>query len=132
MKDIASAKEFLAKKKEIDIARMAIAGASIGANLALWQASIDENVRLLVLLSAGLDYRGIKTPALARKFSGPVFITASDGDSYAAESSRKLYDEFNGEKILKIINGKSHGTNMINSESELMDELLGWIVGKFG
>ena len=132
MNDIASAKEFLAEKKEIDISQMAIAGASIGANLALWHASIDENVRLLFLLSAGLDYRGIKTPALARKFSGPVFIMASDGDSYAAESSRKLYDEFNGEKILKIITGKSHGTNMINSEPELMNELLGWIDGKFG
>ncbi|MDL5501897.1 MAG: alpha/beta fold hydrolase, partial [Candidatus Methanoperedens sp.] len=50
MKDIAAAKEFL-KGKGADISEMAIAGASIGANLALWQASIDKDILLLILLS---------------------------------------------------------------------------------
>ncbi len=37
----------------VDISRMSIAGASIGANLAMWQASLDKDVRLMILLSAG-------------------------------------------------------------------------------
>ena len=128
MKDIAAAKDFLASKKEIDISRMAIAGASIGANLALWQASIDKDVRLLVLLSAGLNYRGIQTAQLAPGFQGPVYILASEGDTTnAAQNSRKLFEIFPGDKKLEIIQGDSHGTNMFLSEPGLMDKLLDWI-----
>ncbi len=58
LNDIESAKEFLSRQKDVDISRFAIAGASIGANLALWQAFMDKDVMLLVLLSAGLNYRG--------------------------------------------------------------------------
>jgi len=67
MNDIASAKEFLAGKSEVDLSRIAIAGASIGANLALWQASIDKDVRLIMLLSPGLNYRGILAGELATR-----------------------------------------------------------------
>lgn len=128
LNDIASAKDFLAKQKDIDISRLAIAGASIGANLALWQASMDKDVMLLLLLSAGIDYRGIQAPQLAAMCSCPVYILASEGDTYAAESSRKLYDTFPGDKRLNIIKGKSHGTDMFLSEPELIDELLVWAV----
>ncbi|VVB97805.1 2-succinyl-6-hydroxy-2,4-cyclohexadiene-1-carboxylate synthase [uncultured archaeon] len=128
MNDIESAKEFLARQKDVDISRFAVAGASIGANLALWQASMDKDVRLLVLLSAGLNYREIETSELASKYSGPVYILAGEGDTYAATSSRQLYDIFPGDKRLNIINGKLHGTNMFDVMPELIDELLEWIV----
>ncbi len=127
MNDIASAKEFL-EQKGTDISKLAIAGASIGANLALKQASVDNAVRLLVLLSAGIDYRGIRTPELATKYAGSVYIAASEGDTYAAESSRKLYGMFTGDKKLKIIKSKSHGTDML--VPELIDEIIQWIVDR--
>ncbi len=130
MNDIESAKEFLAGQKDVDISRFSIAGASIGANLALWQASMDKDVRLLVLLSAGLNYRGIQAPELAPKYPGPVYILASEGDTYAAESSRQLYGIFPGDKRLNIINGKLHGTGMFDAMPELIDELLEWIAAR--
>lgn len=128
MNDIESAKEFLAWQKDVDISRFAIAGASIGANLALWQASMDRDVRLLLLLSAGLNYRGINAPDFAPKYPGPVYILASEGDTYAAMSSRQLYDIFPGDKRLNIINGKLHGTAMFDAMPELIEEMLEWIV----
>jgi alpha-beta hydrolase superfamily lysophospholipase len=126
MKDIAAAKEFLAGQANVDISGMAIAGASIGANLALWQASIDKDVKILILLSAGLNYRGIQAAQLAPGYSGRVYILASVGDTNAAKSSRDLFDIFSGDKELKIIQGNSHGTNMFISEPELIDKLLEW------
>lgn len=127
IKDIAAAKGFLAGEKNVDISLMAIAGASIGANLALWQASMDKDVKLLVLLSPGLNYRGIQAAELAPKYFGHVCILASEGDTYAAESSRQLLKAFHGDKKLEIINGNSHGTNMFQSEPGLMDKLIVWI-----
>lgn len=130
MNDIESAKEFLAGQKYVDISRFAIAGASIGANLALRQASVDKDVRLLVLLSAGLNYRGIQAQELAPKYPASVYILASEGDTYAAESSRQLCGIFPGDKRLNIINGNLHGTAMLDAVPELIDELLEWITAR--
>jgi len=124
MNDIASAKEFLARQNDIDISRMGIAGASVGANLALWKASIDKDVRLILLLSPGLNYRGILAEELAPKFKGQVYILASEGDTKAAEGSRKLATIFQGETKLEILKGDLHGTNMFNPK--IMNDLLEW------
>ena len=129
IKDIAAAKEFL-KGKGADISRMAIAGASIGANLALWQASIDKDVLFLILLSPGLNYRGIQAARLAPGYPGPVYILASEGDTNAAKSSRELFGIFQGDKELEVIGGNSHGTNMFISEPGLIGKLLGWAKNK--
>lgn len=124
MNDIASAKEFLAGQSDVDLLRIAIVGASIGANLALWQASIDKDVRLIMLLSPGLNYRGIMADELAPGFKGHVYILASEGDTKSAESSRKLAEIFTGETKIEIIKGDMHGTNMFNPE--IMDDILKW------
>lgn len=130
MKDIAAAKKFLAGDNNVDITRMAIAGASIGANLGLWQASIDKDVRLLILLSAGLNYRGIMAQDLAPAYYGTVYLLASEGDTNAAQSSRKLVNAFPGDKELEISAGNSHGTDMFQSEPYLMEKLLAWSIRK--
>lgn len=130
MKDIAAAKEFLVKQKNIDVTRMALAGASIGANLSLWQASMDKDIKLLILLSPGLNYRGIIAEDLAPKYSGPVYLLASEGDTNAARSSRELSNIFPGDRMLEIINGDSHGTNMFVTEPGLMEKLLNWSIQK--
>jgi alpha-beta hydrolase superfamily lysophospholipase len=124
MIDIASAREFLSGQNGIDMSRFAIAGASIGANLALWQASIDKDVRLIMLLSPGLNYRGILADELANRFKGYVYILASEGDTKSADSSRKLAGIFPGETKLEILKGDLHGTNMFNME--VMNEILKW------
>jgi dienelactone hydrolase len=124
MNDIASAKEFLARQSDVDMSRIAIAGASIGANLALWQASIDDDVRLIMLLSPGLNYRGILADELAPKFKWPVYILASEGDTKSVDSSRKLATIFTGETKMEILKGDQHGTNMFTPE--IMNDILKW------
>ncbi|HEY9246033.1 MAG TPA: alpha/beta fold hydrolase [Candidatus Methanoperedens sp.] len=128
--DIAASKEFL-KQKGADTSRLAIAGASIGANLALLWASTDKDIRLLLLLSAGVDYRGIRTPELARIYENPVYILASEKDTRnAGSSSRILFGMFPGDKKLNIIQGNSHGTDMFSFQPDLMDEILEWVVAR--
>ncbi len=128
--DVAAAKEFL-RQKGADTSRLGMAGASIGANLALQWASMDEDVKLLVLLSAGVDYRGIKTPELAGKYENPVYILASEKDTRnAAQSSRILFGMFHCDKKLNIIQGDSHGTDMFSFQPDLMDEIMEWVAAR--
>lgn len=80
--DAAAAEKFLKGIKEIDSKRIAIIGASIGANVALNYAASSHSVKNLVLLSPGLDYMGIKTKdALEKCIRLPVFSLACLADS---------------------------------------------------
>jgi alpha-beta hydrolase superfamily lysophospholipase len=124
MNDIVSAMEFLAGQSDVDMSRIAMAGASIGANLALWQAAIDKNVRLIMLISPGLNYRGILADELAPGFKGHVYILVSEGDAKSADISRKLAGIFSGETKLEVLKGDLHGTNMFNPE--IMNDILKW------
>ncbi|MFH0972073.1 MAG: alpha/beta fold hydrolase [Candidatus Micrarchaeota archaeon] len=93
---------------------VAIIGASIGANIALNYAA-ENNIERAVLLSPGMDYRGVKTEESARKYVGKILFAASEDDSYSASSTRKLYEMTLAKKQLKIYQSAGHGTGMFAS-----------------
>ncbi len=112
--DVKAGLDFLRSK---GITTIIIIGASIGANHALIAAVEREEVRGVVLLSPGLDYRGVKTEPAATTLQKPVLIVASEDDAYSAMSSKKLYDLLPGKKELKLFSTAGHGTYMFSEES---------------
>lgn len=119
---------YLTGRDDVDPARTAIIGASIGANLALRTAANLPQVRGVVLLSPGLDYRGVTTTdALDRYGSRPLLIVASEEDSTAASASRLLTDLTPGEARLIMYDGAGHGTDMFTARPELSAEITGWL-----
>jgi alpha-beta hydrolase superfamily lysophospholipase len=124
--DMAAAKQFIRGQAGVDGRRLAIIGASIGANHALLAGVNDPGVKTAILLSPGLDYRSVKTADAARTFKRPILIAASDEDTYAAESSREL-DRLAAEpKELIIYTGAGHGTDMLRG-TDLQERLLRWL-----
>jgi pimeloyl-ACP methyl ester carboxylesterase len=124
--DVATAKEFLVQKgvKSTDIA---IIGGSIGSNVAINYAAEDEDIRGVVLLSPGLDYRGVKTEeAMTAYGERPVFIIASEGDVYSADSSRILHSRAKGDSKLNIYPSDAHGTWIIQSQNS-SDMIIEWL-----
>ncbi len=122
--DVQAAKDFL-KKQGADTKRIIIMGASIGANLALEHAAEDEDVRATILLSPGLNYKGLETEGPAEEIETPVLIVASEGDEYSAKSSEKLDNLINNSK-LKIYPGDRHGTDLFIG-SDLNNIILEWL-----
>ncbi len=113
--DVKAAKEFL-KKDEI-----IIVGASIGANIALKFANEVDGV---VLLSPGLNYKGIDIEEDASLVNKPVLIVVHDKDKYAYESSMKLENLIkNGE--LKTYKGNKHGTYILDDETS--EYVIRWV-----
>ncbi len=91
MADVKAARAFLATRREVVPNRIGMAGASIGANLAILLAAGDPTVRSLVLLSPGIDYRGLRPEAAMKKYGErPALLVASQEDNYAANSARQL------------------------------------------
>lgn len=120
--------EHFAALNAVDPQRTAVIGASIGSNLALQTGADQPAIQTVILLSPGLDYRGVVTEdPMARFGSRPILIVASEEDVYSAGSSRTLADLAQGESQLEIYNGAGHGTNMFNAEPELATLILTWL-----
>ncbi|MBI4451147.1 alpha/beta fold hydrolase [Candidatus Woesearchaeota archaeon] len=122
VKDVAAAKQFLAQQ---GAKRIIVIGGSIGANIALNYAATDKDVVGAVLLSPGLDYRGVKTESAMASVRVPVLIVASEEDKYSADSARKLAG-MNTEAQLKIYAGAGHGTRMFDT-TDLAQVSMDWL-----
>ena len=125
--DVKAARAFLSTRREVVPNRIGIAGASIGANLAILYAAGDPTVRSLALLSPGIDYRGLRPEAAMKKYGDrPALLVASQEDNYSANSARQLSQSGPGVRDLRILNGAGHGTAMLARQSDLGASLLDW------
>lgn len=120
--------DYFVSQEAVDEEKTAVIGASIGSNLSLVTAVNRPNVSTVILLSPGLDYRGVTTEdAIIEYGDRPILIVASEEDSYAADSSRTLNEAAAGKAELQLYNGAGHGTSMFNNEAGLPDLILDWL-----
>ena len=111
----------------VDKARTAVVGASIGANMALRLGADRPDVGAVVLLSPGLDYRGVTTAdQLAVYGDRPLLLVASEDDAYSVDSVRALAEAANGAEV-QMFENAGHGTNMFAAEPELAALIIGWL-----
>ncbi len=134
--DVKAAKRFLTGQKNVNPNTIVIIGASIGANIALDYAASDPTIKSVVLLSPGINYRGVSTSEAITKFKNPIYIAATQGDSESAKDSQTLCNMINCDGNIKIYsdNSSSHGTNMLSDQSlnpPLQDLILSWLKSSF-
>jgi alpha-beta hydrolase superfamily lysophospholipase len=99
---------------------VAVVGSSIGANSALVTAERDPEIRAVVALSPGVDYRGIKPDP--SKVTGTVETLAADDDGRSAEAVRSWHG--------KVLPSGGHGNAMLQKHPEELDRLVAVIAGK--
>ena len=124
--DLRAARRFLAQRSDVQQTRVGIAGASLGANLAVLAASADSSIASLALLSPSLDYRGLRIEAAARKVTRPMLLVAGDDDPYASRSARELQKAGGGPRELVILTQAGHGTGMFARDPGLAGTLVDW------
>ncbi len=122
--DVGAMKSVL-QNKGADTKRLAIIGASIGANIAYNYALQDEDVKTIVLLSPGLDYKGVKISPT--KYKKPFFVIASKDDDYSTATAQEFQKNTNAN--VKIYDDAGHGTNMF-AKSDLAPAILNWLKSK--
>jgi alpha-beta hydrolase superfamily lysophospholipase len=107
---------------------MAVAGEGAGASLALGFAAIDPQMQAAVLLSPGLDHKGLHTESVMKALRDlPVLLIAADGDSYAASSAQALKALAPGFCELRSFPGSAHGTDLFAVRPDLAGEVLLWL-----
>ena len=126
--DVKAALRFLESRSDLVNGRLAIVGASVGANLAALAGAGDPAVRALVLLSPGLDYRGlrIEAPMKTKFIDRPALILVSQEDPYSVRSSRVLAGA-GGPWELRVLEGAGHGTVMFARVADLLSSLVDWL-----
>jgi predicted acyl esterase len=126
-RDIDAVMEWIRTTPDLNGDRIIIAGASVGANLALRAGARYPQINTLVLLSPGLMYWEIGTEnAILDYGRRPLLLVASENDAYSATSVRKLNELGRGYDKLVIYPGAEHGTEMIRSQPDLSDLIFNW------
>ena len=127
LSDVRAAKAFLRERAEVLPTRIGIAGASIGANVALLDAADDPGVSSVALLSPGIDYRGLRTEPAMKKYAGrPALLAASTKDPYAWRSIRHLSSIGPGAREVLLTGVIAHGTVLLSRDPELIGALVDW------
>lgn len=123
--------------KEKGVATLHLIGASIGANLALQYLSRHPDAVSALLLSPGLNYRGIATEqcvAQIRPHQG-IYIAASQDDHVpgresAVQTAETLFNQCQCRKELKKFTDAGHGTTILERYPEFVDELVAWLLAQ--
>jgi dienelactone hydrolase len=126
-RDVAAAKAFLRERPEVIPNSLGIAGASIGANMAIIDAADDRAVQSIALLSPGLDYRGLRTEAAMKKLGArAVLLVSSTKDPYAWRSVRTLAAVGPGPREVRLSDLQAHGTVLLQKDPDLIGALVDW------
>ena len=126
-------------KAAVDYARttlkaksVAVIGASIGSNSSLVAYADDAQLAMVVALSPGLDYLGIKTDgAVGRLGSRAALLEAADDDSYSADSVRQL-QQVNGAITTKIWPTGGHANQLLAAHPEELTRVADLVTAKLG
>ncbi|HAJ44557.1 MAG: hypothetical protein UV53_C0003G0007 [Candidatus Azambacteria bacterium GW2011_GWE1_42_9] len=123
--DAEAAAEWL--KNKIPGTAIALIGGSIGANIAMIFGA-KHQPKIVVALSPGLDYKGIKTEIAARNYRQNLLIVASRDNLNAFESSERLFEISNAshKEFVKYENA-GHATRMLEAEPELKNKILDFL-----
>src|SRR5690606_19067487 len=105
-----------------------VAGAGIGANLALRAALGDARIQAVVLVSPGRDYLGVTLPPLTEETrSVPMLLVAAEGDSYAAAAAESLHAAAPGYAELRMRAGAASGTDLLDASADTSALTLRWL-----
>ena len=127
VQDLDAALNWMANRPEINGDRLGIVGATLGANLALREGSLNPKVKSVVMLSPGLDYEGITTvDALATYGQRAVMFVATENDTYAADTARNLNSRALGQHQLQIYPGSQQGIEVFQAQVGLTPMVLAW------
>lgn len=111
-----------------DPANLGLAGASVGANLALAYAASHQDIQAVVLLSPGLEYKGIAVqPAFDVYGERPSMLVATNGDGYSARTCATLHASTNAFCELREFPGAEHGTDILDAYPNAAELIVLWL-----
>jgi alpha-beta hydrolase superfamily lysophospholipase len=128
-RDVRAAVQWLSARPSVRPDAIGLAGASLGANLALLAALDQPLVRAVAAVSPSLDYRGVRVgPELMRKLGDkPVWLAASSEDPFAVRTLHELTADGAGVREQQLSSVAAHGSNLLAADKSLARALVDWL-----
>jgi alpha-beta hydrolase superfamily lysophospholipase len=126
--DVRAAVQWLSTRPGVRPDAIGVAGASLGANLALLAAADQPLVRAAAAISPSLDYRGLRVgPETMKKLSGRgVWLAASSEDPYSLRTLKELTADEAMPRNQQLSSAAAHGTNLLTADKDLARALVDW------
>ena len=127
--DVRAAVQWLSTRPTVRPDAIGVAGASLGANLALLAAADQPLVRAVAAISPSLDYRGLRVgPETMKKLSGRgVWLAASSEDPYSLRTLKDLTADESMPREQQLSSMAAHGTNLLTADKDLTRALVDWL-----
>ena len=107
---------------------LGLVGASVGANLGLQFAALNEDIEAVVLVSPGLVLEGIATEAAMATFTErPVLIMFGAQDAHAASSGRTLAALAPGFCEVREYATNAHGAALFDASDQALEQAIYWL-----
>ncbi|HRF95663.1 MAG TPA: hypothetical protein PLZ51_10730, partial [Aggregatilineales bacterium] len=109
---------------------IALAGGSIGANVALIGCANDPDCLTVIALSPGEDYMRVQpSVAITHLEDRSMLLVASYGDNFSAYSVTALAEMATGEYAIRMYKGSQHGTGYFvgRDADRKMNMLIDWL-----
>ncbi len=128
IRDVDAAVAWLKQRGASD-SNVVVAGASIGANLAILYGSQHKETSAIVALSPGLDYHGVKTEAAVTGLAEnqKLMLVVASGDTYSFDSVSRLDELAATEHQTSRYQGTEHGTNLFETDPELISKIVAFV-----
>lgn len=112
--DVDAAITFLQKQQNVDPTRIGMVGASYGSSLAIIYAADHPDIRVVALLSPGLNYFGNMPtrPAVEKYGTRDLVMIAASGDAESAKALDGLTIGTPRHGFMKLPVGSYHGTDL--------------------
>lgn len=115
-----------------------VVGASIGSTTALRYGARNSEIQKIVMVSPGMNYKGVDISEDLENYRKPLLVIAADGDLSSASDAKTIYSLSKTSSDLKKLqiykNTSAHGTNMFkatetSSEGKLTKLIADWLKG---
>jgi len=127
LKDVTAAKKFL---KEKGYTQIYLVGGSIGANVAV-RSAVDNDVQRILLLSPGLNYKGITVLDVVNEYRGELYILSPESNQEEIKFAVTLKDYYLGTKKIRPESmTNEHGDKIVEEKNEDIYATLLWFLTK--
>jgi alpha-beta hydrolase superfamily lysophospholipase len=130
MEDLRAAYAWIVKRG-MERDRIAVGGASIGANLALRFLAEEPQVPAALLLSPGLNHHGVTTEGITEEVNphqAVLMVVSKEDDEESVKAANQILSWLAVDvKEVKRLKNAGHGTRMLEADAALMGDLANWL-----
>lgn len=113
---------------EVDGNQVAIIGEKLGANVGTFAAKYNSEVKALVLMSPGLEFKGIDASRGVLDYENNTLIMSNQDFKDSHNQARHLYNWILGPKTLQVYEKIGEGADMLTNQPSVAIQIQNWLV----